>query len=67
MTYRVVTRIEVINELGEVVDHKGNVGNPKRQWFPLSVTQVMATADDPTKAREHLNKLFALNETIRTL
>ncbi|UNI71446.1 hypothetical protein [Burkholderia phage vB_BpP_HN04] len=68
MSYRLRVKLEVINEDGDVVDHRGLDRFHKRFQAPgIQTQQDLFRTDDLDLAREHLNKMYAIIGNIKEL
>ena len=67
MSYRVRIRTEVVDEDGDVVDLKGHSIYHKRHCTPIQTQQDMFESEDVDIAREHMNKIYAIIKSIRSL
>lgn len=64
MSFRVLVNISVVNEEGEEVDKKGNIGIVGRHFKPLEIKQEFFEYDDVESALATLN---ALGKTIQAI
>lgn len=67
MSYRVRVRTEVVDEDGDVVDVRGVSRYHKSHTFPIQTQQDMFETEDVDTAREHMNKIYAIIKSIRSL
>ena len=68
MSYRLRVVLEVIDEDGDVVDHRGVSKYHKRFQSPGIQTQTdLFKTENVDTAREHLNKMYAVIQGIKGL
>jgi hypothetical protein len=67
ISYRVIVKIEVVNEDGEPVNHKGYVEIPGRTHSPLAATTEFGRHDAIAAAHQQVNDLFRLVGAAKSL
>ncbi|SAL03427.1 hypothetical protein AWB81_06411 [Caballeronia arationis] len=67
MTYRIIIRIDVVNEDGDPVSHKGFAAVPGRSHVPLSATQEFSAHVGVADAHQRLNDLVRLVDAAKNL
>jgi hypothetical protein len=67
MSYRVIVKIEVVNEEGDPVNYKGYVGVVGRKHSPLETSQEFSEHEAIADAHQQLNNVFHLIEAAQKL
>lgn len=65
--FKVMVTIAVVNDMGDVVDHRGYVKSTKREFYALETKQQVRSFDHIEAAHSSMNQLFRIVNEIKEL